>query len=107
MLSHFKLKFSLLLLMAFGWNSCVTLNTVSLTQVPKQRGRVVQAEGSRVIFLGLSFDNKFVDGMVDDLKDQCRNGRVTGILTKDEVVNYFLYLVLKRRVVASGYCIKG
>jgi hypothetical protein len=47
------------------------------------------------------------DKLNEDLKDQCRGGKVQGILTKDEVTNYFLGFVMKRSVSANGYCNKA
>ena len=87
--------------------SCVSLKTVSLTQIPKKRSRPVQASADKTIFLGFNFDNNFVDTLTGRLKDQCRNGRISGILTKDEITNYFLFIVWNRKVTARGYCVKG
>ncbi len=88
-------------------SSCASLQSVSLTQLPKKKKRVVSAQVDRWVILGLVFDNDFVDPMVDDLRSQCRGGQVQGILTKDEAYNYFLWLVYKRKVTAKGYCVKA
>jgi hypothetical protein len=88
-------------------SSCVSLQSVSLTQIPQQRSHPVKAETSKFIILFLSFDNDYVDKLNEDLKDQCRGGKVQGILTKDEVTNYFLGFVMKRSVSANGYCNKA
>ena len=77
-------------------SGCASINSLSLTPIPADR---------KVIILGFNFDNDFVDGMVDDLRRQCPNVKVTGILTKDENINYFLYLVWKKQVTATGYCV--
>jgi hypothetical protein len=90
-----------------GLNACHTLNSVSLTQIPQQRNKKVKAEVSKLIVLGLSFDNDYVDSLVDKLKAQCDDGMVRGILTKDEVVDYFLMIVHSRVVSVSGYCVSG
>ncbi|MGE0631893.1 MAG: hypothetical protein AB7O96_05770 [Pseudobdellovibrionaceae bacterium] len=100
------MKFLGLALMAILMSACTSLNTVSLTSIPSNRTNKITAEGSRTIFLGFNFDNDFVDRMNDDLKNQCPNGMVSGILTKDEVVNYFLMIVYKHRVTATGFCMK-
>ena len=85
---------------------CTSLHTVSLTTIPAQRNKVIKAEASKVVFLGFTFDNDFIDDMEVQLKNQCPNGVVSGILTKDEVVNYFLFIVWQQKVSARGYCVK-
>ncbi len=95
-------------LVAVGFLSgCTSLNTVSLTSIPAKRDQKVSAEASRVIFLGFNFDNDYVDQLTTDLKSQCPNGMISGILTKDEVIDYFLFIVWKHRVHAEGYCVKS
>jgi hypothetical protein len=81
---------------------CASVNSVSLTPIPSQRSRPVKAETSKLIILGFNFDNDFVDPLVEDLKQQCPNGVVSGILTKDEIISYFL--AHTRRVTATGFC---
>ncbi len=94
-------------LSALVLNACVSLNSVSLTPIPPERNNRVSVERDKFIFLGFSFDNDFVDGAVEDLKAQCPNGKVTGLLTKDENINYFLYIFWKKRISAQGYCVKA
>lgn len=95
------------LMIGFFAVSCVSLNSVSLTQIPKKRDHQITATASKIIVFGLSFNNDFVSDVSSQLKSDCKNGRVTGILTKDELVNYFLHIVVRRRVVATGYCVKA
>ena len=83
-------------------SSCAFVNSVSLTPIPSQRSHPVKAEASKTIFLGFNFDNDYVDGIVRDLKQQCPNGIVSGILTKDETIAYVI--VFKRHVIATGFC---
>ena len=86
--------------------SCVHLNSVSLTQIPEKRtGKVEAATEKWIIFL-MNFDNDYVDKLNEDLKDKCRGGKIQGLLTKDETTDYFLALVMKRRVTATGFCSK-
>lgn len=85
-----------------GLSGCASVNSVSLTPIPAHRALPVKAEASKTIFLAFNFDNDFVDEIVEDLKRQCPKGVVSGILTKDETISYFL--VFKRHVVATGYC---
>ena len=91
--------------LALTLGGCASINSVSLTAIPADRSHQVTADASRTIFLGFNFDNDYVNTLVDQLKNQCPSGKVTGILTKDEVVNYFLYIVHKRHVSATGYCV--
>jgi hypothetical protein len=94
---------SLFLLGAVGLISgCASVNSVSLTQIPANRSKVVQAQVSKTIFLAFSFDNDFIDSLVADLKHQCPGGVVSGILTKDETISYFI--VFTKRVTATGFC---
>jgi hypothetical protein len=89
-----------------GLTGCASLNSVSVTPVPANRKNVVTAEADRWIILGLNFDNDYVDTVSKELADKCRDGKVSGILTKDQTFYYFLFFVLKRNVTATGYCEK-
>ena len=95
---------SLLLGTSLFASSCVSLQTVSLTQVPMERNHEISASVDKFIFLAFNFDNDFVDQLTPKLKDQCPGGQIKGILTKDEVVSYVL--AHTRRVTASGFCVK-
>lgn len=82
--------------------SCASVQSVSLTPIPKQRAKVVKAEVSKFIFLGFNFNNDFIDEIMEQLKGQCPDGIVSGILTKDEAISYFL--AHTRKVSATGFC---
>lgn len=88
-------------------SGCASVNSVSLTSIPANKEREVKTSASRIIFLGFNFNNDYVDNMVEDLQRQCPNGKISGILTKDESINYFLFFVWERRVTARGYCQGG
>jgi hypothetical protein len=98
-------KPSLFLLILVFISGCASINSVSLTPIPADRRNTVKAEKSKTIFFAFNFDNDFVDEVVSDLKRQCPNGKVTGLLTKDENINYFLYIVWKKQITATGYCV--
>lgn len=85
-------------------SGCVSVQSVSLTQIPKKRNKVVSTEVSKMIFFGLNFNNDYVNGIVENLKQKCPEGKVQGILTKDEHINYFLGIVAERHIQATGYC---
>ena len=81
---------------------CTSLQSVSLTQVPGDRSRPLHAEVSDTAFLGIHFDNDFVEPLQTELMRQCPHGKVTGILTKQE--SSFYVVVQTRRVIATAYC---
>lgn len=86
----------------FFLGACASVSSVSLTPIPAHKGPVIKTEVSKWTFLGISFNNEFVDPIVDNLKKKCPNGMVTGILTKDEFYNYFL--VFKHNIEVTGFC---
>ncbi len=96
----FALTSSLFLSLLGG---CTSLQSVSLTQVPTDRGHPVRAQVSDSALLGIHFDNEFVDDLTPQLLAQCPHGRLTGLLTKQESSLYVV--VVTRRVIASGYCV--
>ena len=82
---------------------CTSLQSVSVTQIPGDRSRPLHAEVTDTAFLGIHFDNDFLEPLTADLVRQCPHGRVTGILTKQESS---LYVVVQtRRVIATGFCV--
>lgn len=85
--------------------SCTSLHSVSTSSIPAQRGKPVSAKSEKFIILGFNFSNEYIDHVVKDLARQCPNGKVQGILTKQESVNYFLYFFWTSRVSAQGYCV--
>jgi hypothetical protein len=94
-------------MVVLGLVSCVHVQSVSLTQIPEKRTNKVTATTEKWIFFAANFDNDFVDKISEDLREKCSGGKVQGILTKDEYANYFIGLVVKRRITASGYCSKA
>lgn len=101
------MKIFSLVAVLFLLSSCVSLNTVSLTSIPGDRQKVIEAKVEKTIILGFNFDNDFVDELPQKLKAQCLNGQIQGVLTKDENINYFLYFVWKKSVSAQAYCVTG
>ena len=83
---------------------CVHVKTVSLTSIPAARGQIVTAEGSRFMFLGISFNSDYIDETIGRLSEQCPSGKIDGVLTKLEVVDYFLFIVADERITARGFC---
>ena len=84
-------------------SGCASLQSVSVTNIPRERGRPVTANADNVAFLGIHFSNDFADGLPDDLRRQCPHGKVTGIYSKYE--NTWYVLVENREVTVHGYCV--
>ena len=92
--------------MMLGAVGCTHLHSLSVTTIPDDRSRPVEATGERIVVLGINPDNDYADGVVADLAAQCPDGRVSGVMTRYEralVVPIFAYA---HRVHAEGFCIK-
>jgi len=85
---------------------CVTLQSVSLTQIPKKRSKAIKAESSKFLFLGIAFDNDHAEAVNNSLMQKCPNGKVEGVFTQHYNTNYFLVLV-KSTVEVHAYCNRG
>ena len=88
-----KIKLTFALLMSSVLCACASLNSVSVSPIPPNRDRIVTAQASRFIFLGFNFDNDYVDQVSKELANRCAGGKISGILTKDETVLYFLFFL--------------
>jgi hypothetical protein len=86
-----------------GSTACTSLQSVGVSSVPTNRSRPVEASESNTAFLGIHFDNDFVNDLPSRLTAQCPGGKVTGIFTKHESTWYVL--VESREVQVSGYCV--
>jgi hypothetical protein len=86
-------------------SGCASLQSVSVTNIPRERGRPIQANADNPAFLGIHFSNDFADGLPDELRRQCPGGKVTGIYSKYESTWYVL--VQNREVTVHGYCVAG
>ena len=76
------------------------VETVVRSIAPKIIGKRIDKN-----MIGFSSQNDFVEEAVNGLKDQCKGGKLTGILTKHQTTAYVL--VFKREIIASGYCSKA
>ena len=97
-----KKNITILAFLALCSGACASLQSVSMTQVPSDRSRSIQSESSSWGFLGIFFSNSFADDAVKELQDQCPNGRITGVYTKQE--SRFYVLVLQRKIQATAFC---
>lgn len=95
--------FASLALLLLTSTACTSLQSVSVTNIPRERGKPVEASANNPAFLGLHFSNDFADELPDELRQQCPNGKVTGIYSKYESTWYVL--VQNREVTAKGYCV--
>ena len=102
-----KLKWLLFYILLMGMSTgCIYLESVSLTNIPEERSKVVTATREKGIIFYFNFDTDFTDELSADLRSQCEGGVVSGILTKFENICYVpvfcFYSVY--RVTATGYC---
>ena len=84
---------------------CTYLESVSLTNIPEERSKVVTATREKGIFFYFNFDTDFADELSADLRSQCEGGVVSGILTKFENICYvsvFCFYSVNR-LTATGY----
>ena len=86
---------------------CVHLDSVSTSPIPIDRSRPIAATCTRFLFLLINHSNDYVNELTFDLARQCPNGRVDGILTKQEFVTYFPLIAHRVNVTAHGYCVVG
>jgi hypothetical protein len=84
-------------------SGCASLQSVSVTNIPRERGRPITANADNPAFLGIHFSNDFADGLPEELRRQCPNGKVTGIYSKYESTWYVL--VQNRELTLRGYCV--
>jgi hypothetical protein len=82
--------------------SCASLKSVSLTQIPADRSRPIAVTTSSLGILGLYANNDFADEAIEELREKCPDGKVTGVYTKYDGRNYFLWGI--RTITAKAYC---
>lgn len=92
--------------MLFSLVGCAQLQTVSMTPqpFPKDREVPIQADVSKLVFLAFNFNNDFLEEIPTKLTAQCPNGKITGLFTKYEIIQYFI--AYRMNVIAKGYCVK-
>lgn len=83
---------------------CVSLQSVSITEIPQKRTKQISVSESKWVILGLNFNNEYTENVVTGLKKKCPFGKVSGILTKYYTKNYFI--VSKHMIDAKGFCIQ-
>ena len=102
------MKWKMLLVLAAGITGCTSLKSVSLTNIPQERSKVVTATREKGIIFYFNFDTDYADELSTDLRSQCEGGVVSGIFTKFENTCYvplFCFYSIDR-VTAKGFCKK-
>lgn len=84
---------------------CTSLQSVGVTSIPKERGRPVETSENNVALLGIHFDNTFADEVPEKLRQQCPDGKITGVFSKYESTWYVL--VQNRSVTVKAFCVTG
>ena len=84
---------------------CVSLNSVSLTNIPKNRENIIRASVEKDVLFYINLDNNYIEPLAKKLEDQCSDGVVSGILTKHEIICLVpLCFFYTSKVTASGVC---
>jgi hypothetical protein len=86
-------------------SACTTLKSFSMTQVPSDRSRKVEASDTSGGLFGIFFSNSFADEVAEQLRAQCPQGRLSGVVTKYESTLYVIWV--SRKITATGYCLPG
>ncbi|HNI26008.1 MAG TPA: hypothetical protein PLJ29_06590 [Leptospiraceae bacterium] len=102
-----KIKFTIIIgMILFSAIGCVQLQSVTINSQPspEERKTKISAESDKLVFLAFNFNNDFLEETPKKLLDQCKDGKIRGIISKFETVHYFIFI--RYVVKASGYCIK-
>jgi hypothetical protein len=85
--------------------ACAHVTSMSVTPMPLERGTEVNAhEQSKLLFAGIGLDDDFGSDLTRQLRQECPDGRVEGILTRQRTTQY-VFLV-REEVDASGWCVQ-
>ena len=79
------------------------MSSVSVSNYPANKTRKVEAEAEVFFWFWLNFDNKYVDTLDDQLKQQCPSGKIEGITTRHEW--YWYAIAYKMKIISRGYCV--
>ena len=100
-----RLEKSLLIIITVFMTNCVSLQSVSITNIPKDTSRPVSTSQTKLIFLAANFNTDYADLLSKDLRKQCPGGKVSGILTKNEHICHLpLCLFYSQKITAKGFC---
>ena len=86
---------------------CVTVEAVSVSQIPaeKDRHHRIAASARRPVIFSIPFGTSYVEEARGQLMDKCRGGAIEGVVSKFQSTEYFLGFVGTREVIMSGYCL--
>ena len=93
-------------LLMLGAVGCTHLHSLSVTTIPDDRSRPVEATGERIVLLGINPNNDYAAEVVSDLAKQCPDGRISGVMTRYERAMVVPVLAYAHRVHAQGFCLK-
>ncbi len=85
--------------------NCASLQSISITNIPKDTSNPVSTSQTKLIFLAANFNTDYADLLSKDLKKQCPGGKISGILTKNELICHLpLCLFYSQKITAKGFC---
>ncbi len=93
-----------LTLLASIFGGCVTVQSITVSQIPakEHRRQQVKAEAQGLVVLSIPFGTSFVEEATKSLEAQCHGKAVTGIISKFEQVSYPFVGIPKVKL--EGYC---
>ena len=100
------IKMTIILIISICLSHCASLQSVSITSIPKDRSKPVEAIVEKEIIFYFNFETDYADQVAIQLRNQCQGGVVSGILTKSESICYvpiFCFLIINK-ITAKGYC---
>lgn len=100
-----RIRIFVAILVAIVHIGCASVDSVSITQIPKERDHVVETKVNTWRFLGIGFSNDFALEAQSELMKKCPEGDITGIITTYE--SYWYLLLVNKVVKAKGYCSVG
>ena len=86
---------------------CVTVDSVSISQIPEKsqrRQKIVSESSSPIIFL-IPFGSDYVERAHEEFLSKCPKGAIEGVVSKHENTRYFGSLVSSASLRLQGYCV--
>jgi hypothetical protein len=91
--------------MLFFLTNCASLQSVSITNIPKDTKKPISTSQTNLVFLFMNFNNDYADLISEDLRKQCQGGVVSGILTKNELICHLPFCFFySQKITAKGFC---
>ena len=95
-------------LLGLAITSCMTVRSISVNQLPKKEERhtLIKSRDWSPKILLIPFGTGYIDNARISLMDQCREGVIEGVLSKQEETNYVFWLYSVQSVSMRGYCVR-